>query len=94
MDSHATDHGLYCRMFSVLVGTMSAPHLLWCVGNASSSVRITNVKGMIIACIRRVAPSVDDKCVGVPSSDIDDWDECGVEVPCYAPARTTYKGEG
>ena len=46
---------------------------------------------MIIAGIRRVAPSVDDKCVGVPSSDIDDWDKCEVEVPHYAPARTTYE---
>ena len=45
---------------------------------------------MIFARIGRVASSVDEKCVGVPSSDIDDWDEGGVEVPGYAPARAAY----
>ena len=45
---------------------------------------------MIFASIRRVVSSVDEECVGVPSSDIDDWDEGGVEVPGYAPARAAY----
>ena len=36
---------------------------------------------------------MDKECVGVPSSGPDDWDEGGVEVPCYAPARTTYRWE-
>ena len=49
---------------------------------------------MIFASIGRVASSVDEECVGVPSSDIDDWDEGGVEVPGYAPASTTYGGLG
>ena len=49
---------------------------------------------MIFARIEKVVSSVDEECVGVPSSDIDDWDEGGVEVPGYAPARAAYGGEG
>ena len=69
-------------------------HLLWCIGDASSAHRVTDVKGMIFAGIGRVISSMYKECVGVPSSGFDDWDEGGVEVPCYAPARTTYRGEG
>ena len=69
-------------------------HLLWCIGNASSIHRVADVKGMIIGRIGRVISSMDKECVGIPSSGPDDWDEGGVEVPCYAPARTTYRGEG
>ena len=65
-------------------------HLPWCISQASSSDGITDVKGMIFASIGRVVSSVDEECVGVPSSDIDDWDEGGVEVPGYAPARAAY----
>ena len=69
-------------------------HLLLCIGNASSVPRVTDVKRMILARIRRVASPMDVESVGVPSSGPDDWDECGVEVPCYAPARLAYRGEG
>ena len=69
-------------------------HLLLCIGNASSVPRITDIKRMILARIGRVASPMDVECVGVPSSGPNDWDECGVEVPRYAPARLAYRGEG
>ena len=75
------------------VGTVSTSHLRWCIGQASSSNGITDVKGMIFSRTGRVIPSMDEECVGVPSSGPDDWDEGGVEVPGYPPARAAYRAE-
>ena len=86
----ATEAGLYTCLLHCMVQWQTS-HLLWCIGRAPSSNRISDVKRMVVAGIGRVVSSVDEECVGVPSGDIDDWDEGGVEVPCYAPARTTYR---
>ena len=72
------------------VGTVSTSHLRLCIGQASSSDEITDVKGVIFTEFGRVIPSMDEECVGVPSSGPDDWNEGGVEVPGYAPARAAY----
>ena len=75
------------------VGTVSTSHLRLCIGQASSSNGITDVKGMIFTEVGRVIPSMDEKCVGVPSSGPDDWDEGGVEVPGYTPGNIAYRAE-
>ena len=75
------------------VGTVSTSHIRWWIGQASSSNGITDVKGVIFVRSRRVIPSMDEKCVGVPSSGSDDWNEGGVEVPGYAPGNIAYRAE-
>ena len=86
----ATSVGGMPALCGTVQSTMSTSYLLWWIGQASSSDGVADVKGMIFARIWRVASSVDEKCVGVPSSDIDDWDEGEVEVPGYARARAAY----
>ena len=66
--------------------------LLKCISQATSFHRISDVKGMIFGRIGRVASSIHNEGVGVPLGGLDHWDEGGVEIPCYAPARTIYKG--
>ena len=83
-------HRLYACVIQNMMQSISTSHLLWHINRTSSSNGITDVKGMVIARIGRVISSMDEECVGVPSSDIDDWDEGGVEVPGYAPARAAY----
>ena len=90
---HTAAHSTHVPIFSVLyMLKLSRSHLLWHIHQAASTHRISDVKGMIFARIGRVASSIHYEGVGVPSGGLDYWDEGGVEIPRYAPARTIYKG--